>query len=103
MSSDGAFTDSRGQSAPEAASGGGLSRTGSQQAEASGWLVGWMGSEVQKQFSHLLISELLFLKLAFHQLLSKKMADVDLSSLSSSPDFQASNMKDLLQSLPQVT
>lgn len=96
VSSDGAFTDSRGQSAPEAASGGGLSCTESPQAETSGW---------SDEFSDLLISELvfLFLKLAFRQLLSKKMADVDLSSLSSSPDFQASNMKDLLQTLPQVS
>lgn len=68
-------------------------------------LVGWMSSEVQMQFSDLLISELvfLFLKLANHQLLSKKMADMDLSSLSSSSDFQASDMKDLLQTLPQVS
>ncbi|XP_035534355.1 nesprin-2 isoform X4 [Morone saxatilis] len=36
------------------------------------------------------------------QLLSKKMADVDLSSLSPSPDFQTSNIEKLQQTLPQM-
>ncbi|KAM9339272.1 nesprin-2a [Symphorus nematophorus] len=36
------------------------------------------------------------------QLLSKKIADVDLSSLSSSPDFQTSHIEKLLQTLPQM-
>ncbi|XP_073348539.1 nesprin-1-like [Pagrus major] len=36
------------------------------------------------------------------QLLSKKMADVDLSSLSSSPDFQTSHIENLMQTLPQM-
>ncbi|XP_023270952.1 nesprin-2-like [Seriola lalandi dorsalis] len=36
------------------------------------------------------------------QLLSKKMAEVDMSSLSSSPDFQTSHKENLQQTLPQV-
>ncbi|XP_044023969.1 nesprin-2 isoform X2 [Siniperca chuatsi] len=36
------------------------------------------------------------------QLLSKKMAEVDLSSLSSSPDFQTSHIENLQQTLPQM-
>ncbi|XP_059211817.1 nesprin-1 [Centropristis striata] len=36
------------------------------------------------------------------QVLSKKMADVDLSSLSSSPEFQTSHTEKLQQTLPQV-